>query len=102
MSSLTRQTIFAESDRRYPDFFSASAHGRSLGFETGATFVMENPENEESAEAIAARLFPTPQEDEYVDPIERDAAITVARLRYNGAVTGIRWARDILTKENKP
>lgn len=82
----TRAEIFAESDRRYPDFGGYVDHALSLGFETGARWSSGLPEAPTEAELSAEALqqFPT-SADTVEDQIDR--------LRREGFRAGAAWGR---------
>jgi hypothetical protein len=86
MNTKTREEIFAESDKRYPDYFDAKQHGLSLGFEEGAKWA-STLETEPSADAIsmkAAESFP-------VDEKTIGAEVQVAAWRRAGFWRGVQW-----------
>lgn len=88
MAELTRDEIFAECEKRWPDFESQEHHGRSLGFEQGGLWVLDLPiEEKASADAEAAfdRILGQPLSDDEAENI-------VNAWRREGFFAGADWA----------
>lgn len=84
----TRDEIFAKSDKLFPDFGSIEHHGKSLGFEEGATWISALDDVPTRADVVAEA------ERRYeIDP-DDEASVIVSTWRRNGFVLGASWAVD--------
>lgn len=87
MNKKTREEIFTESDKRYPDFNSFEHHALSLGFESGAKWYSELEEepSEEAVDNAANAIFPCDLTDKIADKI--------ASKRRTGFFGGVQWVQ---------
>lgn len=87
MNKKTREEIFAESDKRYPDYNSYSHHALSLGFESGATWYsnLEEEPTEGAVNEAANTIFPCDMSDKIADGI--------AAQRRQGFFGGVKWVQ---------
>lgn len=84
----TREQIFAKSEQLYPDFGSPEHHGKSLGFEEGASWISGLEDVPTRAEVVARA------EVQYVIDPDDEASVIVGEWRRQGFVLGASWAVD--------